>query len=80
MAGAAGKKEVIICPGKMVQVPAATGPAKGRTGAKPARVDKAAAGQAEKDHAAKVVAVRTEAAAGAEAPATASLHPRPNDG
>jgi len=64
----------------MVQVPGATGPAKGRTGAKPARVDKAGAGQAEKDHAAKVVAVRTEAVAGAETPAPVSLHPRPHEG
>ena len=79
-AGAAGKKEVILCPGKMVQVPAATGPAKGRAGATPARVDKAGAGEAQKGHAVKVVAVRAEGVAVAGTQGPASLHPQPPDG
>ncbi|MBC2712218.1 MAG: hypothetical protein HGJ94_14920 [Desulfosarcina sp.] len=71
------KKEVFVCPRKMVQAPAAPGPAKGRVAVVLAKVEKAAAGEAEKDDVATVAAVRGGVVAGTPTPA--SHPPRRHD-
>jgi hypothetical protein len=74
------KKEVISCPIKMVQAPTLPGPPKGGAAATPARVEKAAVGESEKDKVAIVAAVRVEVLAVAGTQEAASLYPRHPDG
>lgn len=72
------KKEVIVCPRKMVPGLATSGPAKATAVA--AKEKKAEAGEAVKDNAATVAAVRAEVLAVAGTQEPASLHHRRPDG